>query len=492
MIALLNPASARWKHRFPLSLMYVGAALENKYPYEIVDQNLNKDALGHLELQAARNGLKYLGITVMPGPQLFQAIPISKYLKNKFPNLNIVWGGYFSSLHAKTVLKSGYVDYVVRGQGDQTFLELVNVLEGNSNARLNDILGLSYRSNGDVIQNPHRGPMDPNLMPSLPYHKVEGHRYVGKSCLGTRTAASYSSFGCPFLCGFCAIASVYRARWLAKTPEAIIHEMDELKQRYHINAVEFFDENFFTSEKRTHEFSERMIGRNLAWWGEGRPDTVMDYTDETLQAMSRGGCKMIFFGAESASEEVLKQMNKGGTQTPDTVLRLAERLKRFNIIPEYSFVFGSPTENVDRDFNRNMSFIRIVKEINPRAEIVMYMYAPVVFEESELFQIAQQHGFQFPQTLDEWLDPKWHDFDLRKTPVIPWLKPRHYHKFKNFERVLNGYYPTITDYRLTAKRRTMLKAFASWRYKLSFYHLPFEIRTLQRLFRYRQPELEGL
>ena len=492
MIALLNPTSARWKHRFPLSLMYLGARLENKYPYEIVDQNLNKDALAHLELLATRGELKYLGITVMPGPQLFQAIPISKYLKNKFPGLKIVWGGYFSSLHSGTVLKSGYVDYVVRGQGDRTFLELVDILEGNANQKLEEVLGLSFRSNGDVIHNPLRSPISPNLMPPLPFHKVEGDRYVGKSCLGTRTAAYYSSFGCPFLCGFCAIASVYQGRWLARSPDMMISDMDEMKRRYQINAVEFFDENFFTSEKRTHEFSEKMIGRELAWWGEGRPDTVLDYSDDTLRLMHRGGCKMIFFGAESASEEVLKQMNKGGTQTPDTVLRLAERLKPYNIIPEFSFVFGSPSEDVDNDFSRNIRFIRTIKKINPAAEIVMYMYAPVVFEESELFHLAQRYGFRFPQTLDDWLDPKWHDFDLRKTPVIPWLKPRHYDKFKNFERVLNGYFPTVTDTKLTKSRRKILRWVSSWRYMTQTLSFPFEIRLLFRLFRYRQPEIEGL
>lgn len=492
MIALLNPTSARWKHRFPLSLMYLGARLENKYPYEIVDQNLNRDALGRLESLAARGELKYLGVTVMPGPQLFQAIPFSKYLKNKFPFLTIIWGGYFSSLHATTVLKSGYVDYVVRGQGDQTFLELIDLLEGNTKAKLEEIPSLSFRRNGDVIKNPLRSPIDPNFMPSLPYHKVDGRRYVGKSCLGTSTAAAYTSFGCPFLCGFCAIASVYRARWLAKTPDAMIHDVMELKHRYQINAVEFFDENFFTSEKRTHEFSERILGQTIAWWGEGRPDTVLDYSDETIRLMSKAGCKMIFFGAESASEDVLKQMNKGGTQTPDTVLRLAERLKRFDIIPEFSFVFGSPSDTVDEDFDRNMRFIRIIKEINPKSEIVMYMYAPVVFEESELFHLAREHGFQFPQTLDGWLDPQWHDFDLRKTPVIPWLRSRHYDTFKNFERVLNGYFPTVTDTRLTKRKRDILRRVSSWRYKTQTLSFPLELRLLFRLFRYRQPEIEGL
>jgi len=492
MITLLNPTSARWKHRFPLSLMYLGATLENKYPYEILDQNLNKDALGHLEQRAQRGALKYLGITVMPGPQLFEAIPISRQLKSRFPDLKVIWGGYFSTLHATTVLNSGYVDYVVRGQGDRTFLELIDILEGNSKARFEDVSGLAFRRNGDVVLNPHRSPADPNSMPPLPYHRVEGHRYVGKSVLGTRTAAYYSSFGCPFLCGFCAIASVYRARWLAKTPETMIRDMEELKRRYDVNAIEFFDENFFTSEKRVHEFAEKMIPLHIAWWGEGRPDTVLDYSDETLGLMSTAGCRMIFFGAESASEDVLQQMNKGGTQTPDTVLGLAERLRQFNIIPEFSFVFGNPSEDVDRDFARNMRFIQKIKQINPAAEIIMYMYAPVVFEESELYHVATEHGFRFPQSLDEWLDPKWHDFDLRKTPVIPWLKTKHYVWFKNFERVLNGYFPTVTDTRLTQTKRRILRSVSSWRYKTQTLAFPLELRALFKLFRYRQPEIEGL
>ncbi len=472
--------------------MFVGTALEGKYAYRILDQNLNPDIQKELEVLIARGEIKYLGLTVMPGPQLMHAIPLSRSLKQQFPHLTIIWGGYFSTLHAGTVLKSGYVDYVVRGQGDRTFAELIDTLESNRASGVGDIQGLSFLSKGEVVHNSLRSPGDPNLLPPLPYHKVDGNRYVGKSSLGTRTAAYYSSFGCPFLCGFCAIASVYQARWLARSAGSIVNDLDELKRSYQINAVEFFDENFFTSEKRTHEFSEKIIGRNIAWWGEGRPDTVLDYSDETLDLMARGGSRMIFFGAESASEETLKQMNKGGTQTPDTVILLAERLKRFGIIPEFSFVFGHPSNDVDGDFDRNIRFIRKIKEVNPAAEIIMYMYAPVVFEESELFRQAGQYGFQFPQTLDEWLDPKWQDFDLRKTPVIPWLKPRHYAKFKNFERVLNGFFPTVTDIRLTEKRRELLRLVTRWRYNAEMYSYPLELRLLFRLFRYRQPEIEGL
>ena len=218
----------------------------------------------------------------------------------------------------------------------------------------------------------------------------------------------------------------------------------------------------------------------------------MAYSDDTLRAMERSECKMIFFGAESSSEEVLQRMHKGGTQTPDTVLQLADRLKHFGIVPEFSFVIGSPSDDIDVDIDRDIKFIRRIKEINPASEIILYMYAPVVFEDSELSHVAHDHGFQFPRTLEDWMKPEWQKFDLRKTPAIPWIKPRHYRKIRSFERVLNGYYPTATDLKLTKFRQTMLRAASKWRYQTSTYQFPLEIMVLLRMFHYRQPELEGL
>lgn len=492
MIALLNPRSARWNYRFPLSVMQIGAALENRYPYEIIDENINKEALRRIEILASSGGLKHIGITVMPGPQLFRATMISKHLKHRFPDITITWGGYFASLHASTILKSGYVDYVVRGRGEHTFLELIDILERNSTGKLEAVRGLCFKRDGQTVLNPHRELTDPNRWPKLPYHRIEGKHYVRKTYLGTKTAGYYSSVGCPFLCGFCAVASIYKAGWLGKSPDAMAQDIGELQGRYGVNAIEFFDENFFTSEKRTHEFGLKMIGRGISWWGEGRPDTVLNYSDETFRIMRDSCCKMIFFGAESSSVEVLEKMHKGGTQTPDTVLQLAERLRHFGIVPEFSFIFGTPSENIDADIERDISFIRKIKEINPAAEIIIYLYAPVMFEEADLFRVAQQHGFRFPETLEEWMTPEWQNFDLRKSPVIPWLRAGHYRRIRSFERVLHGYYPTVTDLKLTDWRRKILRAISGWRYQSSTYFFPQEIRAFLRLFRYRQPEIEGL
>ncbi len=470
MILLFNPRSARWKHRVPLSLVSLAAMLEGRYDYEIVDGNLEPNAEAKLASTIRNKGIRYLGVTVMPGPQLVEAITITQHLKADFPQLKVIWGGYFPSLHSKVCLESGFVDFVISGPGEFAFLELIDSLENRS------------RTSGT----------GPHVIPPLPYHRVNMQKYIGKTCLGTQTVSYHSSFGCPFLCGFCAVAAIYKGRWTGKPAATVAEEVLWLRDQYGVNAIEFIDNNFFVGEHRTVEIARRLRNSGITWWGEARPDTLMDFSDAAWQEMRDGGCKMIFFGAESSSEEVLGLMDKGGTQTSDTVLQLAERAKKFRIVPEFSFVLGTPADDVDSQIERDIRYIRRIKTINPDSEIVIYLYSPVFFEDAGLLQHAFSFGFEFPKRLIDWLDPVWQTFDLRKDPKTPWLEPRHIERIMNFERVLNARFPTISDIKLKPWQTGILKTLGTWRYNLGFYVAPWEIRFVaNRLFRYRQPEIEG-
>lgn len=485
MIALLNPRSAKWKHRIPLSILSLGAALEGRHPYELVDGNIDRNVSRTLLRIIREKNIQYLGVTVMPGPQLAEAIRLTQEVKAAFPNIKTIWGGYFSSLHTDVVLDSGFVDYVIRGEGDEALVEL---LQG----RRHNVPNLSFRDGGRIVHNPKRPATDPNALPPLPYHRLDIDRYLTRTCLGSKTVVYHSSFGCPFLCGFCAVASVYKGRWAGRDAAKIVQDVTWLKERYGVNAIEFIDNNFFVAEKRTAEVADGLRGKEISWWGEARPDTVMHYSDVTWQKMADSGCRMMFFGVESSSPEVLDLMDKGGTQTPDMVLDLARRMKGFGIVPEFSFVLGAPSDNAGRDIDRDIRYIRKIKEINPSSEIIIYVYSPVAFDDAPLFQRAQQHGFAFPKRLIDWLDPRWIEFDLRKNPNTPWLKPEHIDRIMDFERVLNARYPTVSDIRLRAWQVAVLKALGSWRYRTGFYRAPYEIRFVaNRLFKYRQPEIEG-
>src|SRR5208283_1078494 len=109
------------------------------------------------------------------------------------------------------------------------------------------------------------------------------------------------------------------------------------------------------------------------WWSAGRIDAVLRYSDDTLDALRRAGSAMIFFGAESGSDAALAAMNK--QITSDQTLALAERIGRFGIIPEFSFVVGNPADP-EGDTRETINFIRRIKRLNPRAEIIVQHYIP--------------------------------------------------------------------------------------------------------------------
>jgi radical SAM superfamily enzyme YgiQ (UPF0313 family) len=495
-ILLFNPRSAVAKHRFPNSILNIAASIDGKYPWYIVDGNCEKDPLKSI-IEYLRSGtFKYVGITVMPGPQLKQAIPFSKFIKEQFPGIKIIWGGYFASNHYKAVLNSGYVDFVVNGPGDHCFPQLINALVNNRPYEL--IKNLIFKSGDKIVKTQKEDLIEQDTLPALPYAKLQEFypidNFLGKTCLGEKTVAYHSSVGCPFTCSFCAVVPIYNARWKGKSAELIYKDVKYLKDNFNCDAIEFHDNNFFVSEKRTAAFAKLIEEENMIWWGEGRIDTLSKYSDDTLALMRRSGCKMIFFGAETGNDEILKKMDKGGTQSAEQIKAFAARMAKFDIIPEYSFVLGTPAETSGkamRQIDQDIDFIKTIKAINPKTEIIIYIYSPVPTEGSEMYNKVLESGFRFPEKLEDWISPQWEKFDLRKNPLTPWLTAGMVDKIRNFETVLNGFYPTVSDVRLTRYKRKIIRSVAALRYKTGVYGKPYELKLLQQLWKYRQPEIEG-
>ncbi len=495
-VLLFNPKSARVKHRIPNAIMNIAASVEGKYEWTIVDGNREEDPYEKICSYLRTGEYKYIGITVMPGPQVRQAVPFSKQIKAEFPNTVMIWGGYFPTSHYKVILNSGYVDFVINGPGDHAFPNLVDALENNKPYEL--IKNLIFKSGDTVLKTIKEDLIEQDGLPALPYDRLNDlypiRGYLGKTYLGQKTVAYHSSIGCPFTCSFCAVVPTYEARWKAKSAEKVYRDIKYIKDKWGADAIEFHDNNFFVSEKRTVEFAKLILPEKMKWWGMARIDTMSKFSDESLKLIGDAGCTMIFFGAESGSNEILKQLDKGGTQTGDQIVAFAERLKKFGITPEYSFVLGTPAptaEQVEKQIDFEIEFIKKIKAVNPKTEIVLYTYSPVPTEGSDLYEQVLAKGFHFPQKLEEWISPQWENFDLRKNPLTPWLTPEMIDKIKNFETVLNGYYPTISDIRMNSVKRNLIRFCASIRYKSSFYWKPYELKVLQMMWKYRQPEIEG-
>jgi anaerobic magnesium-protoporphyrin IX monomethyl ester cyclase len=496
-VLLFNPRAANYKARIPNSVLQVAASLEGKFEWTIVDGNL-EDAPAAKIFHYLRSGeYGYFGSTVMPGPQLKQAIPLSKDIREHFPDVKIIWGGYFPSNQPKVCLDSGFVDVIISGPGDKCFPALIEKME-KGDADYSSLPNLIFLKDGNLFKTKKDEIYEQDELPSLPYEKLNEYypisKYLGKTYLGTKTIAYHSSFGCPFTCSFCAVVPIYNARWKGKSAELIYKDVKFLKDNFGGNAIEFHDNNFFVSEKRTVEFSKLICNEKMIWWGEGRIDTIDKYSDESLATMSEAGCRMIFFGAETGNDALLKKMDKGGTQTGEQIVRFAARMKKFNIIPEYSFVLGTPADTeaeVMKQIDEDITFIRRVKETNPETEIIIYVYSPVPTEGSDLFEKVKASGFRFPEKLEDWISGDWENFDLRKNPLTPWLTPEMVDKIKNFETVLNGYYPTVSDVRLSPLKRKFISAISSLRYKTKSYGFPYEIKAFHKLWKYRRPETEG-
>jgi anaerobic magnesium-protoporphyrin IX monomethyl ester cyclase len=498
MIVLFNPLSTTpGKQPLPLSLMALAAVLEGREPWRLVDGNLTPDPAREIidifQRAAMPDSQPLLAVTVMPGPQLTQAVDVCRRVKEAMPALPIVWGGYFPTQHADIVLRSGVVDFVVRSQGERPILQLIDALR--SGGALDAVGGLVWKSDpgkasdSRIVCNPVGALTPLDELPDLPYHRVDMSRYIHENYLGHRTVAHNSSFGCPFSCAFCAVVAMSSRHWLAQSPARMERVMRRLVADYRVDAVQMHDMDFFISEPRTAEFCERIADLGLTWWALGRVDALMRYSDATWQKMARAGLKMVFSGAESGSDETLAAMNKGGRSAARLTLELAHRMRKYGVIPEFSFVLGSPPDP-ERDVAQTFSFIRQLKTINPATEIVLYTYTPVP-QEGQLYTAAQDAGFRFPETLDDWAKPEWQQLSMRRGDGIPWIDQTVRRRVRNFERVINAFYPTVTDPRLTGWRRAVLKAVSAWRYRLQWYDAPYELRALHRLVRYQRPETTG-
>jgi anaerobic magnesium-protoporphyrin IX monomethyl ester cyclase len=487
MIVLFNPRATKPRNcRFPLSVMALAAVLEGREEYQIVDGNVDDNPTESILNLIRQHNVELLGVSVMPGPQMAAAISACQEIKKQHPKLPVVWGGYFPSIYTDATLNARYVDYVVRGQGEETLLELLDAIRGNRPC--DGILGLSYK---DVFglhkHNPERLMKPPDTYPWSPFHRVPVEKYLRPSFFGERTAAHHASIGCPFRCSFCGVHAIYGNRELVESAARTEAILRHLKVQYGADSVQFYDMNFFLKENHAKELAERIAPLGFRWWCEARIDTFNRYSDETLRAIRDAGCAMIFFGAESGSDWVLKEMQKD--ITTEQTLAVARRIREFGIIPEFSFVIGNP-QDPERDTRETLQFIRRIKRINRESEIIIYHYTPVPQRTAMYGNVDGQVAF--PTTPDEWATRRWMDFTLRINPNTPWLKRKTKNLIDNFETVVNSRWPTVQDIRAPGWSRALLKSLSAWRYAGRIYAFPKELRWAQQFISLRKPKQESL
>lgn len=481
MILLVNPRATRPRNRrFPLSLMSVGAALPEGTDWEILDGNRpDVDLFAEIAARVkARAGgpdpVQAVAMTVMPGPQLVSAVPLARRLKERFPRLPIVWGGNFGSLYPAPVLNSPHVDWLVRGQGEHTFAELLEVLAGARDPK--SVAGLAFRQeDGRHWIGPERHWVGPDELPDPPYHRIPVGEYLHPTFLGRRSGVYQSSIGCPYGCKFCGVISVLGSREKQQAPARTAEHLAFLARTHGMDSVHFYDNNFFVGEEHARELARRIEPLGLRWWCEARVDALLRFSDDSWRLLKRAGLTMVFCGAESGSDEVLRKMNKRITTAQ--IEEVAARTREHGIIPEFSFVFGDPDEP-EREIENTLAFVRRLKSVNPAMELISYFYTPTPQRRGTYGNVDALAGT--PATLEEWTEPEWVSWMTHEDPNVPWLDRRLKARVEDFQVVLRSRFPSVNDRRTRAWGRALGRLLARRRWEAGDFSDPRALRAVRR------------
>jgi anaerobic magnesium-protoporphyrin IX monomethyl ester cyclase len=339
-ILLINPPAGSVYHFLrlktpPLGLAYIGAVLRGD-GHEVRMADLNVEPLDYNKLPYADYDVVGISVDTMRYPI---ALKIAEAAKRS--NRTVVAGGQHVTFFDSQALSTGLFDFIVRGEGELTMLDLArHIEEGNS---FEEVKGISYISDGEVIRTPNR-PLIQDL-DSLPFPArdlLPLKRYT-TSLHGRSLAAALTSRGCPFNCDFCACSQFFGRRWRTHSVENVMEELGFLRREQGYQAVAFFDDNFTLNPNRTAKFCENILQRNwdLYWWAFSRVDWVVKHED-LVKLMAQAGLKQVFVGFESGCQEVLDQMGKD--LDVDKSFKAVEILKKYKITIWASFIIGALNE----------------------------------------------------------------------------------------------------------------------------------------------------
>ncbi|MFQ6091455.1 MAG: B12-binding domain-containing radical SAM protein [bacterium] len=324
----------------PLGLLYVAAVLrEGGHHVRVLDLSANHRPLDF-------DGVDVVGITCTTS-QYSRAIKYARAAKEA--GKIVVMGGAHATFTAEEIFQTGSVDYVVRGEGEYTALELMNGLQRGGGAfDPGPIMGLSWfdRKEGRVVNNPDRPfvrDLDTIPYPARNLLAFESYQ-PQKLRVHTPSLTVLTSRGCPFHCTYCVVHRMNGRQWRSRHPVAVVDEIEEACQRYDFKEVVFLDDNLTFNVGRVLRLCHEMMRRNLnlTWWCMSRTDTIAK-NEEMVAKMAQAGCTSVFLGLETANETVLQAYHKRATA--DVGAKAVALLKKYGISTLGAFMIGEVTES---------------------------------------------------------------------------------------------------------------------------------------------------
>ena len=307
-IALVNPVQSAVYSQPPLGLALIAAVLESEnYQVTLLDANALK--LQPEDVAPYISNADVIGLTAMT-PTINSALAIARHLKKTYPHLPIILGGAHATLLPEETLGiAPEIDIIVRGEGEQTIIDLLPALEYKKS--LDNIPGISYRKDGEVVSNPVRSEnIDLDSLPFLAYHLLPWPRYRPHPPHGRvfPFAVIITSRGCPYNCSYCS-KPIFGNKFRGQSPERVIEEVAYYKRKFGIKELAFYDDVFTLNKKRAFAIADGIMKRGLKvlWTCETRVNLV---DKELLRHIRQAGCYSIAYGIESGSQEILNTLDK--------------------------------------------------------------------------------------------------------------------------------------------------------------------------------------
>lgn len=344
-ILLVNPKNISVFETFglvfpPLGLLYIAAATEQKgYKVALQDFFISRDKSPGYDFSVHN----VVGITSdtrrFPG-----ALDAAKRAKEQ--GCTVVMGGPHPAFVDEDVLKEKYADFIVKGEGEVTFPELLNTIKDGGD--LSRVKGISYLENGNVVRTAPRElieDLDTLPLPARHLIDMDAYKKYGLKYGGKRSVAVIStSRGCPHGCKFCVTPQMYGRRWRARSAQSVVSEIENVYHEYGYNAIAFNDDNFTVSPRRVKEICNLIMEKELKiwWWSLSTAETIIK-NEDMVRLMARAGAKTVYIGVESSNPSTIREFDKKiGVDTPAQAVAL---LKKNGLQTFASFILGGLSDS---------------------------------------------------------------------------------------------------------------------------------------------------
>ena len=466
-VVFFFPSFASSEATAPLGILAVATPLLRAgYSVQLVDSTITPNFKKRV-LEEVRDAL-CLGISLVTGPMIRETVQIARAVKSWNPDFPVILGGWHPSLLPRQTLECPYVDIVVRGQGEETLLDVVRHLEARTPMDL--IPGIGFKRDGRLHFTTER-PLKPIVdLPPKAYHLADFDAYE-RSC-GRRWAMYISSLACPFNCSYCTNAGVYGRKWNALPPEQFVEETVDLTTRYGLEMLWVVDDNFLVDLDRARLIAEGLVraGADFKWSIQATTNLTARLSPDDLKLLRRSGLHQICQGVDSGSEKILKLMNKT-FQDFESIYQSAARCLDAGIRPSFNIIFAYPGEG-RKERRETIDFMMDVCRRFPGAEFWTNIFTP--YPGSPIMEQAKDLGIHVPNSLEGWAD-----FFPRYT-VLPWLSGREHKRLqvtRDYLRIAFDRVPIAADTRKRSTRiaQRILSFPARWRLDRDLYRFPVEL-----------------